>query len=231
MKTKVFISTAALAVAALLISSSASFAKGGGGSNDQGTIQIGLGWLATLGGGTLKAESGGTSTSGDVTGVRGTYGLRAQYGLSENLSAGVWVRAEAATYVPSTLSLTGFSNDITYSGTSFGLEGKYYLANSEGFNFYPAIAVGYTTANNEVGGFTFGTTKYNISGINYSVGVGLNWYFVSDVFGLSVDIDYAGSSLSGTQPADSYGNAETKYTLTNGSIAWGLGLTAHFGGK
>src|SRR5262245_43680514 len=69
-------------------------------SNEQGTIQIGFGWLATLGGGTIESSGGGTSTEYDVTGVRGTYGLRAQYGLSENLSAGIFVRAEAATYIP-----------------------------------------------------------------------------------------------------------------------------------
>ena len=201
-------------------------------SNEQGTIQVGLGWLATLGGGTLKAEGDGFSESRDVTGVRAMYGLRAQYGLSENLSAGIFVRAEAATYVQSDLTASfGAATDITYSGTSFGLEGKYYLANSDNFNFYPAVSVGYTSADNEFAGFTY-TTKYDISGINYSVGVGLNWYFVAEVFGISFDIDYAGSSLSGTQPADaSTGSVETKYTLTNGSINWGFGLTAHFGGK
>src|SRR3954470_12197035 len=94
-------------------------------SNNQGTIQIGLGWMATLGGGTISATpSGGAETKTDVTGVRGTYGLRAQYGLSENLSAGIFVRAEAATYIQSdlTASYTSGSSDITYSGTSFGLE-------------------------------------------------------------------------------------------------------------
>jgi hypothetical protein len=198
-------------------------------SNDQGTIQIGLGWLATFGGGTLKSEAAGVSTSTDVTGIRATYGLRGQYGLSENLSAGIWVRAEAATYVQSdlTTSYTG-NSDMTYSGTSFGLEGKYYLANSDNFNFYPAIAVGYTMADNEFAGFTY-ATKYDISGINYSVGVGLNWYFVAEVFGISFDLDYAGSSLSGSQPADSFNPVAVDYTLTNGSITWGFGLTAHFG--
>jgi hypothetical protein len=196
-------------------------------SNDQGTIQIGLGWLATLGGGTLKAEAAGVSTSNDVTGIRATYGIRGQYGLSENLSAGIFVRAEAATYVPSDLFVGG--SDITYSGTSFGLEGKYYVANSDNFNFYPAIALGYTTATNSWAGFNLGSSEYTISGINYSVGVGLNWYFVSEVFGISFDLDYAGSSLSGTQPADSYNPVAVDYTLTNGSITWGFGLTAHFG--
>jgi len=202
-------------------------------SNEQGTIQIGLGYLVTLGGGTLKSDPG---TSVDVTGARGMYGLRAQYGLADNLSAGIFVRAEAATYVVSDLTnlsaLTGTNLDITYSGTSFGLEGKYYLANSDNFNFYPAVSVGYTTADNEFGGFQL-APKYTISGINYSVGVGLNWYFVAEVFGLSFDLDYAGSSLSGTQPADAVNGplVETKNTLTNGSINWGFGLTAHFGGK
>lgn len=200
-------------------------------SNEPGTIQIGLGWLATLGGGTLKAESGGVSDEADVTGIRAMYGLRAQYGLAENLSAGIFVRAEAATYIQSDLTASTTASDITYSGTSFGLEGKYYVVNSDNFNFYPAIAVGYTTATNKFAGFLL-SPEYDISGINYSVGVGLNWYFIAEVFGLSLDIDYAGSSLSGTQPADaSLGTDEVKYTLTNGSINWGLGLTVHFGGK
>lgn len=214
-------------MAAVIISANA-FSQ----SNEQGTIQIGLGWLATLGGGTLKSDPG---SSIDVTGVRAMYGLRAQYGLAENMSAGIFVRAEAATYVVSDLSnlsaLTGTNLDITYSGTSFGLEGKYYVANSDNFNFYPAVSVGYTTATNKFAGFTL-SPEYDISGINYSVGVGLNWYFVAEVFGISFDLDYAGSSLSGTQPADaSAGTPETKNTLTNGSINWGFGLTAHFGGN
>src|SRR5688572_2263493 len=83
-------------------------------SNEQGTIQIGLGWMATLGGGTLKAESAGVSQENDVTGVRGMYGLRAQYGLSENLSAGIFVRAEAATYIQSDLTTTTLASNITY---------------------------------------------------------------------------------------------------------------------
>lgn len=203
-------------------------------SNQQGTIQVGLGWGVTLGGATLKTTpEGGSEIKGTGEGAKANFGLRAQYGLSENLSAGIYVRSETAVYV---VTLDDYTSavalpDITYSGTAFGLEGKYYLANSDGFNFYPAISVGYTTGNNEISDITFGTSKTDLSGFNYSIGIGLNWYFISDVFGLSTDIGYQGTMLSGTQDADAYGNPKRDVEVTNSGLVWGLGLTAHFGGK
>ncbi|HLG35358.1 MAG TPA: hypothetical protein VI757_10795 [Bacteroidia bacterium] len=202
-------------------------------SNEQGTIQIGLGWNATLGGATIKATPDTSAASeSDATGIRIGYGLRGQYGLSDNLSAGIYVRFEAAVYVPDidiNNYFGGVAPEITYSGTAFGLEGKYYLVNSDNFNFFPAISVGYTTGSNEIGYFGY-TNSYDISGLNYSAGIGLNWYFVSEVFGISFDLGYQGTNLSGTQEGNAANGIEkTEYTVSNGGVYWGFGLTAHFG--
>lgn len=207
-----------LFLAAGLLASTFSFAQ----SNEKGTIQIGLGWGLTLGGATIKATpDGGSEISGTGTGAKANYGIRAQYGLSDNMSAGIYIRPEAAVYVTTFADLSSFSEDVTYSGTGFGLEGKYYLANSDGFNFYAGPAIGFTTGS----GSTSGNPSTSLSGINYSLGVGLNWYFVKDVFGLSFDLDYQGNSLSGTD------TDKTKWSVSNSGLYWGLGWTAHFGGK
>jgi hypothetical protein len=225
-------------VCALITVSTAAFSQ----SNDAGVIQIGFGYGITGGGAkiTNKPEVG-ESTKADGVGAKGNYGLRAQYGLSEKLSAGIYVRGEAAVYVVTFDDpiFSGFDvPDVTYTGTAFGLEAKYYFVNEDNINVYAGPSIGYTTGKDEYSDFFTGTTnETKYGGLNYQVGVGLNWYFVSDVFGLSFDLAYQGTSLSGDQDIESYdtnGNPVT-YTnevkVTNGGLYYGLGLTARFGGN
>jgi len=200
-------------------------------SNEQGTIQLGLGWGLTLGGATIKStEEGQSEQSGSGVGAKANYGLRAQYGFSDDMSGGIYFRSETAVYVVTFDNTSSVVPDITYSGTAFGLEGKYYVVNNDGFNFYPAISVGFTTGNNTFSNITYGESKTSLSGLNYSVGIGFNWYFAADVFGLGLDLNYQGTNLSGTQAATSYSKA-TDISVSNGGLYWGLGLTAHFGGN
>lgn len=200
-----------------------------GQSNSPGTIQLGLGWGVLVGGATITNKDTSGEFKGDGVGLKANYGLRAQYGLSENLSAGIYVMAEAAVYATTYADdLSGTATDITYSGMGFGLEGKYYLVNKDKFNFSPNVAIGFNTG---TGTPDFsGATVVDLSGIAYGIGVGMNWYFAAETFGLSVDLGYAGASLSGTQPASTYSD-KVDITVSNGGVAFGLGFTVKFGGN
>jgi hypothetical protein len=217
-----------LFLAAGLLISTLAFSQ----SNESGTIQVGLGWGLTVGGATIESKDTSGTLKGDGVGAKVNYGLRAQYGFSDNLSAGIYVRGESAVYVVTYDDYTGTVPDVTYTGTAFGLEAKYYVVNHDRFNFYPALSVGFTTGSSEYDASYYSTTveSTSLSGLNYSVGVGLNWYFVKDVFGMSTDLAWQGTNLSGTQDATAY-SAEKDITVNNGGLYWGFGFTAHFGGK
>ena len=95
-------------------------------SNDQGTIQLGLGWGVTLGGATIESTTSGKSSPSEKgVGANANYGIRGQYGLAERFSAGIFVRKEGAAYI-TTDATTANSSTATMSGFGFGLEGKFY---------------------------------------------------------------------------------------------------------
>ena len=202
-----------------------------GQSNEQGTIQVGLGYGITIGGATIDLKDTSGTTSGSGAGLRIFYGIRAQYGLSEKLSAGVYLAPEAALYVTDFTDPYGYvySRDVTYSGIGFGLEGKFYLVNKDKLNLFPCVAIGFKTGT-ATSDDIYSSSEASISGIGYGFGVGVNWYFVKEVFGLSMELGYAGSSLTGTEAATSYTD-KRDVTLSNGGVVWGLGFTAHFGGN
>jgi len=206
-------------------------------SNEAGTIQLGLGWGATLGGATIEntypqstTSSTGvtttkdTTTSDDGVGINSNYGIRAQYGVSELISVGIFVRMERGFYTVT--NTTGFFNTtILASGFGFGIEPKIYPVNNDKFNLYVAPSIGFSTATTTITNFL----AYNgsASGLNYGVTVGFNWYF-SDVVGLSADLGYAGSALSGTMDDQTLFKDFT-YKVNNGGFYTGLGLTLKFG--
>lgn len=206
-----------LLISCAVIISATSFGQ----SNKPGTIQLGLGWNVAVGGATIKYKNSNGEQSDDATGIKALYGLRAQYGLSENLSAGIYARAEGAVYTTSfATNYYSTGSDVTYSGTGFGVEAKYYLVNKDKFNLSPNLAVGFTTGKGEP---DFGTST-DLSGLAYGLGVGINWYFAAETFGLSADLGYGGTSLTGS-------NSGTDVTVTSGGLNIGFGFTVKFGGK
>ena len=225
MKTKQFM---LVAVASALLATGTAFGQ----SNDQGVFQVGLGWGLTFGGAKITNKDTTGEIKADGTGAKANYGLRVQYGFNEKFSGGIYFRGEAATYVVTSADLTSGLEvpDITYSGTAVGLEGKYYVVNEDNFNFYPALSLGYTGGSNEISDITFGDSKTSLSGYNYSLGVGFNWYFFNDMFGLSMDLNYQGTHLGGTRDATDY-SPQADVTVNNSGLMWGLGLTARFGGN
>lgn len=214
-----------------VVASTLTFAQ----SNDAGVIQLGLGWGAVLGGATIESTypisngSGGTkdtTTTDDGVGINSNYGIRAQYGVSELISVGIYVRMERGFYtVTNTTGGIAFSSSMLASGFGFGIEPKIYPVNNDNFNLYVAPSIGYSTA----------TTTYTFllaytgkaSGLNYGVTVGFNWYF-SDVVGLSADLGYSGSSLSGTMD-DQTLFKDYSYKINSNGFYTGLGLSLKFG--
>lgn len=205
-------------------------------SNEAGTIQLGLGWGATLGGATIETSQKGPfahdgsdstiTTSDDGVGINSNYGIRAQYGVSELISVGIFVRMERGFYtVTNTTGAFSFSSTMLASGFGFGIEPKIYPVNNDKFNLYVAPSIGFSTASTTMTFITSYTGK--ASGLNYGLTVGFNWYF-SDVVGLSADLGYAGSALSGTMDDDVIFK-DYEYDINNGGFYTGLGLTLKFG--
>src|ERR1022692_3838821 len=108
-------------------------------SNTPGVIQLGLGWGVTLGGASISNTyvSGGVSTTdnGKGVGLNSNYGLRAQYGLADRFSAGIYIRSEHAAYIytSTTNPNSGGTSLLTAGGLGIGLEGKFYAVNKDKF--------------------------------------------------------------------------------------------------
>ena len=206
-----------LFLAAMMAVSSLSFAQ----SNDKGVIQIGLGYGGLIGGG--KFSESGQSIS--LLGARGIYGIRAQYGLAKNFSAGVYLRREGAAYTTNDVNYSGLI--VTNSGAGFGIEAKYYIVNKDRFNFYGAPSIGMTVGNTYTNYNGYTSNKVNTAGVNYGVGLGINWYW-ADFIGMSADVAYYGVSLSGK---DNSVSPSASQTLSSGGVFIGVGLITKFGGK
>jgi|GEM_PF-3256089 len=219
-------------------------------SNDQGVIQLGLGWGIALGGSTVKSTfaadtsiTGSTDTEvkGNGVGAKALYGIKFQYGFAEKISAGMYIRREAAVYT-TTYDYTSDpydpygggsygSTDITTSGIALGIEGKFYVVNKDHFNLYFGPSVGYSSGKATL---DYADVDGSLKGLNYSIGGGLNWYWGNTV-GMFVDFGYAGQSLSG-EPDDikdfnSYDDVISEYKVTGGNVFFGLGFMAKFGGN
>jgi hypothetical protein len=209
-----------LFLAAMMAVSSVSFAQ----SNDKGVIQIGLGYGALIGGGKLTATESGQSFSESLAGVRGNFGVRAQYGLAKNISAGIFLREEGAAYVT---TANGYSSGTSFvtSGVGLGIEAKYYLVNKDKFNLYGAPSIGFSSGK----AWSDVSNKISMSGLNYGVGIGLNWYW-ADFIGMSADIGYSGISISGKDTNSSPGTTITD-KINSGGVMIGVGLITKFGGK
>lgn len=202
-----------------------------GQSNEQGTIQLGLGWGATFGGASIDHtyEFNGSEETLATSGVGAmvNYGIRAQYGITELISAGIFIRKESAVYVVTAddPDFSGFDfPDMRVSTFAFGIEPKIYLVNNDRFNLNVAPSIGFSTGSTEaVDSWSAEDDKGSASGLNYGFTTGINWYF-GDMFGMSADLGYAGNSLSG-----SFDDAEdSEYKIKGGGLYIGMGLVVKF---
>ena len=197
-------------------------------SNSRGTVHIGVYGGGLAGISASKATPGSDNYSEgwqlDLN-AKANVGLKASFGIAKRFSAGVFARKEISNYYYS-----------KYTGTAVGLEGKYYPINKERFNLYVGPTIGYSTGNisnryeDRYNNFTTGVTGYN-----YSIGAGINWYW-TEYLGMSADIGYAATSLSGhiDHPIDLYGDgyADTfDVKIKSYGIYCAVGIITKFGGK
>ncbi|HKR03679.1 MAG TPA: outer membrane beta-barrel protein [Bacteroidia bacterium] len=203
-------------------------------SNQKGTIQLGLGTGVTFGGTAVKVSF---DTLGEVKGsgvdVKFNYGIKVQYGMSEVLSIGGFVKRESAVFASSytydNLYFTPPATNIHTSGFSFGTEIKYYVTNKDFFNLFVGPFFGIYTGNATL-------TVYNahgdLKGFNYGLGGGLNWYW-GDHVGMYLDFALSGQTFSGEPDnPDDFKNHEeqvTKYKVTTKGIYACLGFIVKFG--
>ena len=196
-----------------LLASTMTYA-GSDGSNAAGTIHGGISSGLVFGGCKFSEGSDDPSKGG---GFVTQYGLRASYGITNLISAGIFIRKEGAAYLFEDFG----SGIIAYSGYGFGLEGKFYAVNSETLNIYAAPAFGFTTAT--LAGISSGLTSTSISGLNYALLAGGNYYFheISGItLGANFDLGLSGFSLGGKLPKDE------KFTLSSTGLYIGVGVVA-----
>lgn len=201
--------------------------SGGGMSNAPGIISIGLGTDVGLGGATITPQGG---TAQDGIGATANYYIRGQYGITDWFSAGLAIKYGGAVYV--TTDEVGDQTALGVTGETFLAEAKFYAVNHPKFNFYfsPGIGFNTSTATEYNGGSSSGQTlgTGSLSGLSYSALVGINWYWV-DFLGMSVNMGYSGTSLSGNITPS--GGTAQSFTVSNTGFTFGIGLISKFGGN
>lgn len=220
-------------------------------SNDAGVIQLGFGGMGIIGGATIKSTNvvdtnvfGDVVLAGDnkhgVAGFKAAFGLKMQYGFAERISAGIFIRRETVSYTDASIDDDAYGyaydgiNRIDAKDFSIGVEGKFYVVNKDRFNLYFGPSIGYTTGKAKIKDY-IADIEGGISGINYGIGGGLNWYW-GDVVGMNFDFGYTGQSLSG-EPDDltEFDVIDeprvSKYKVSGGNIYIGLSFIAKFGGN
>lgn len=202
-------------------------------SNFKGTTQFGIGTGCTFGGTSVKVSF---DTLGDVKGsgvnVMFNYGLKAQYGLSDMVSLGVFIKRESAVFASSyTYDNSYFTPpaiNIHTAGFALGLELRYYITNKDFYNLFLGPYFGGYTGNARL---TVYNAKGNLKGYNYGIGGGLNWYW-NDHMGMYLDFALSSQTLSGhpNNPDDFKEHDEqiSKYKVSNKGLYACLGFIIRF---
>ena len=203
-----------LLCAALFAASALGFSQ----SNEKGTIHVNV--LGGMSFGSVKDEANGAeqkSTFGSAS-----YGAKFQYGLADNISAGVSIRYGAYALTPKDI-VNSNNLSSTMTALNAGLEGRYYVVNNDNFNFFAGPTVGFTTANNDFAGVGFAqAVEQKFSGLNFGLNTGINWYF-TDMFGGTVQASYDQNMLSGETKSGST-TVDTDRNFGGVSIMAGLAM-------
>jgi hypothetical protein len=169
-------------------------------SNEKGTMHINVMGGLTIGSGVDKfsAEGGDAAYDEKFKSTAGNYGVEFQYGLAESFSAGIGLELGSSVLTPKDLTAEDafYSYDTTMSTFKVNLSGRYYIVNTDKFNFFAGPKVGFTSGKDKLsavfglGDLGIETTKY--SGLNFGVNTGINYYFndfVGGIFQVGYDSD------------------------------------------
>jgi hypothetical protein len=169
-----------------------------GQSNEAGTIHTNVGFGLGLDIGSVSSDAG---SSIDLLGGQFNYGLKAEYGIAEFVSAGIFLKG-----IKSRTIMTNEGEDVVIdedpslglSGLAFGISGSFYAVNNDGFNLYFSPSFGYAPLSaNLYDDDNVKTTEESISagGMVYGLNAGVNLYF-GGVAGMFFDLGYTKHSLT-----------------------------------
>ncbi len=201
-----------------------------GQSNKARTIQLGFGFSISSSESSLETSIPDTKGNlisknlDDKVSIT-NIGIKAQYGLSEPISIGIFIRRDLffADYIELE-SFDFFHFDATT--LCFGVEGKYYLVNNFNFNLTVNPSIGFSNGKailSHLGLTNFSTSS--ISGLTYGIGSGFNWFF-NNTMGIHFNANYVLNSLSGSLNDSSNNNIE--YKFKSGGVLFDFGFTFKF---
>ena len=182
-----------------------------GQSNKAGTIHanVGFGLGFDFGSSTQKIGALGPDISSNLLGAQLNYGLNAEYGIAEFVSAGIFVRGIAS---GTKITQDGESFDVEddptlqLSGMAFGVRGSFYAVNNDHFNLYFSPSFGYTPLSANLydeDEDKINSEPYGAGGIVYGLNAGVRFY-IGDVAGMFFDLGYTGSKLSIDNSKDNF---------------------------
>ena len=175
-------------------------------SNQQGTIHVNVMGGFLSGSATSQYDASG-SPKKDYSATGGQFAGNFQYGLTEDISAGIGLEFGSAVLTPNDLfnfndygTSNNLFNDTTISTFKIILSGRYYFLNKEKFNLFAGPSFGYTSGTASV--LNLGGDK-DYSGLNYGINAGGNYYFTDHV-GVIFNLGYEANSLKSTESGTSY---------------------------
>ena len=171
-------------------------------SNQQGTIHVNVMGGFLSGSATSQYDASG-SPKNDYSATGGQFAGNFQYGLTEDISAGIGLEFGSAVLTPndfnSLYTSNNLFNDTTISTFKIILSGRYYFLNKEKFNLFAGPSFGYTSGTASV--LNLGGDK-DYSGLNYGINAGGNYYFTDHV-GVIFNLGYEANSLKSTESGTS----------------------------
>lgn len=167
--------------------------------------------------------------------VGANFAVQAQYGFSENFSAGLDLGFGSTVATPKNVNyftvdefgyidydFTG-AQDVTLNMFNVGLSGRYYFLNKEKINVYGSVGAGYTSAKDNTT-YYYVTDAMKFSGLNASIKGGMH-YFFTDHFGVTAQVGYTNYSLTNKETVA----GETIKTKANiGLVGINAGLAFKF---
>ncbi len=191
-------------------------------ANKPGVLQLGLGYGSTIGGGYVTVKDSFARYMEPGIGLTYNINFRFQYGVSEGISLGFYLRKDVGDYT--TTNLKSQFKGFTVNGLSFGFEGKVYPINNEMFAVYIAPMVGVSFANSTIRDYQKAHSGKGV-GLNYGITAGVNWYW-TETLGMSFDIGYAATSMAGL--FNNFEMAGMDYQIKYGGIYAGAGVVLKF---